>query len=105
MGDNIKILSVNTDDITGGAAIATYRLHQGLQNNGIESELFVMRKVSDDDIVVKPVAATDTGDFFYRSLMPAIDRLPFRKGSYKKNTEYSRRQENYFIWRNKSYKE
>jgi len=74
----MKVLLVSTDDITGGAAIATYRLHQALRNNGKDSELFVMRKNSDDNTVINSVAETDRADFFYRSLIPAIDRLPLK---------------------------
>jgi len=74
----MKILLVSTDDVKGGAAIATWRLHQGLLNKGINSELFVMRKSSDDKSVINSVSKTDRGEFFYRSLMPAIDRLPLK---------------------------
>lgn len=40
----MKILHLSTTDIKGGSGIAAYRLHRGLIDNGIESEMFVQRK-------------------------------------------------------------
>jgi glycosyltransferase involved in cell wall biosynthesis len=37
----MKVLHINKSDITGGAAIAVYRLHQGLLAAGIDSRLMV----------------------------------------------------------------
>lgn len=38
---NMKVLHINQSDIDGGAAIAGYRLHQGLLAQGIDSRLLV----------------------------------------------------------------
>ena len=40
----MKILHLNTSDINGGAARAAYRLHQGLRNIGIDSQMLVQDK-------------------------------------------------------------
>jgi glycosyltransferase involved in cell wall biosynthesis len=37
----MKVLHINQSDISGGAGIAGYRLHQGLLNRGIDSRLLV----------------------------------------------------------------
>ena len=37
----MKVLHINQSDIAGGAAIAAYRLHQGLLDQGIDSRLLV----------------------------------------------------------------
>lgn len=37
----MKVLQINQTDIAGGAAIAAYRLHQGLLDQGIDSRLLV----------------------------------------------------------------
>ena len=37
----MKVLHINQSDISGGAAIAGYRLHQGLLEQGIDSNLLV----------------------------------------------------------------
>jgi glycosyltransferase involved in cell wall biosynthesis len=48
---NMKILQINQSDIAGGAAIAGYRLHQGLLNQGIDSKLLVGSVKTDSDRV------------------------------------------------------
>ena len=44
----MKILTVSATDHIGGAGIAAYRLHQGLQQAGLEAEMLVMRKATAD---------------------------------------------------------
>ena len=44
----MKILHINQSDISGGAAIAGYRLHQGLLAQGIDSKLLVGNVKTDD---------------------------------------------------------
>lgn len=48
----MKILLINSSDINGGAARATYRLHQALLDNHINSQLLVQSKISDDYTVL-----------------------------------------------------
>jgi hypothetical protein len=43
----MNVLHINQSDIVGGAAIAGYRLHQGLLNQGIHSRLLVGAKIID----------------------------------------------------------
>jgi glycosyltransferase involved in cell wall biosynthesis len=47
----MKILHINQSDISGGAAIAGYRLHQGLLEQGIDSKLLVGIVKTDDERV------------------------------------------------------
>lgn len=47
----MKILHINQSDISGGAAIAGYRLHQGLLEQGIDSKLLVGSVKTDDKCV------------------------------------------------------
>ncbi|MBW4481631.1 MAG: glycosyltransferase family 4 protein [Tildeniella torsiva UHER 1998/13D] len=47
----MKVLHINQSDIKGGAAIAGYRLHQGLLQHGINSRLLVGQKQTDDPLV------------------------------------------------------
>lgn len=42
----MKILHVNTHDISGGAARAAYRIHKGLQKTGMDSKMLVKIKLS-----------------------------------------------------------
>ncbi|MBD2295927.1 glycosyltransferase family 4 protein [Anabaena sphaerica FACHB-251] len=47
-------LILSFSDIEGGAARATYRLHQGLQSIGIKSQMLVQKKLTDDQAVSAP---------------------------------------------------
>jgi hypothetical protein len=50
----MKILVISHSDISGGAAKAAYRLHKGLRNSGINSQMIVSRKITDDFTVLGP---------------------------------------------------
>ncbi|MDX2043156.1 MAG: glycosyltransferase [Acidobacteriota bacterium] len=49
----MRILHFSTDDVTGGAAKAAYRLHTALRESGHDSQMIVLQKKSDDDTVVQ----------------------------------------------------
>lgn len=44
----MKILHLNTYDVSGGAARAVYRIHTALRSSGLSSSMLVARKDSDD---------------------------------------------------------
>lgn len=48
----LKILSVNTSDSSGGAARAAYRIHCGVRQLGVNSQMFVKNKQLDDETVL-----------------------------------------------------
>lgn len=47
----MKVLHLNTYDVTGGAALATYKLHRGLRSLGHDSSMVVAYKKSTDPTV------------------------------------------------------
>lgn len=49
--NSIKVLSVCTSDVSGGAARAAYRIHQGVRTLGVDSRMFVKNKGSQDPYV------------------------------------------------------
>ncbi len=49
----MRILHFSTEDITGGAAKAAYRLHTALREAGHQSQMVVLHKKSDDGSVVQ----------------------------------------------------
>lgn len=49
-----KTLHLSSSDINGGAARATYRLHQGLRKIGVDSNILVQEKSSNDLSVIGP---------------------------------------------------
>ena len=48
---NINVLSVCTSDVSGGAARAAYRIHEGVRSQGVDSRMFVKNKGSQDSYV------------------------------------------------------
>jgi len=69
----MKILIVNTSDIVGGAARAAYRLHKSLLASGIDSQMLVQNKSSDDYTVL---TETNKLDKYFNKLRPLLDSLP-----------------------------
>lgn len=49
----MKVLHINTTDITGGAGIAAFRLHNALRKEGIDSFMLVQSKKSENKYVFK----------------------------------------------------
>jgi glycosyltransferase involved in cell wall biosynthesis len=50
----MKILHISTKDFEGGAARAAYRLHEGLEDINVNSQMLVQTKVSDAQTVIAP---------------------------------------------------
>lgn len=81
---SIEPLILSTYDRVGGAAIAAYRLHCGLQQAGVNSKMMVGYKFTNDDTVIK--SSQNLGDQALNFFRPALDSLPL--------TPYPRRQNN-----------
>lgn len=69
----MKICLVNTNDIEGGAARAAYRLHQGLKLIGLDSQMVVQEKFSDDYTVFGANNKLAKG---WAKLAPTVDTFP-----------------------------
>ena len=78
----MKVLIVNTSDISGGAARAAYRLHHALLDADIDSQMLVQTKSSDDYTVIASDGKISKG---MATLRPTFDTLPVR--IYKKRTK------------------
>ena len=82
----MKSLLINTSDIQGGAARATYRLHKGLQEIGIDSKMLVQKKISDDPSVIGPIS------YFGNKMSNVsyfLDRLPLKYYHNYQHTPWS----------------
>jgi glycosyltransferase involved in cell wall biosynthesis len=78
----MKILIVNSSDIYGGAARAAYRLHKALLEVGIDSQMLVKDKKSNDVTVLGPVS------FWFKAISKIsayFDSLPIKL--YKKRSK------------------
>ena len=71
----MKVLHVNALDMQGGAARASYRLHQALLNEGMDSQVLVLEKSSDDFRVIGPISKMKQ---VANNLRPYIDYLPLK---------------------------
>ncbi|NVM20698.1 MAG: glycosyltransferase [Desulfobacterales bacterium] len=69
----MRVLLVNSIDLSGGAARAAYRLHQGLVSIGVDSTMLVQNKTSDDYRVIGPVSKSAKA---LAKLRPTLDALP-----------------------------
>ncbi|WMW23505.1 glycosyltransferase family 4 protein [Methanolobus mangrovi] len=83
----MKPLLINTSDIHGGAARAANRLHNGLQQIGINSKMLVQKKTSNDNSVIGQ-EATIKGPRaskwnFISVTRYLIDRLPLIPYDYR----------------------
>lgn len=75
----MKILLINTNDVSGGAAIAANRLHNAFRKNGIESFMLVQKKQTDDKYIYGSK----------KSLRGNIDGLPKRLYFNRKKIPWS----------------
>lgn len=82
----MKILLLNTNDISGGAAIAAYRLLKGLQQNGIEAQMLVQSKKSNDYSVIGPQTKWQK---IFGKLRPTLDSIPIRFYKQRKKIIFS----------------
>jgi len=78
----MKVLIVNAADIEGGAARAANRLHHALLAEGVETQMLVQSKASDDFTVIGPGTKIQKG---FGKIRPILDSLPVRR--YKKRTK------------------
>ncbi|MEH2173978.1 glycosyltransferase family 4 protein [Nostoc sp.] len=81
----MKILHINTHDINGGAARAAYRLHTGLQDIGLQSQMLVQEKYSNDKTVIAPKIRLFQG---IAKAKLTVESLPLKLYRQKKNTPF-----------------
>ncbi|MBE0472145.1 MAG: glycosyltransferase family 4 protein [Methyloprofundus sp.] len=82
----MKILIVNTSDIQGGAARAAYRLHQALLAEGVDSQMLVQSKSSDDYTVIGPHTKFQKA---MGKMRPTLDSIPVRRYPARTKTLFS----------------
>lgn len=71
----MKIVLLNTHDLQGGAARAAYRLHQGLQSIGLDSQMLVQTKISDDRTVIGSDTKLEKG---WKKIRPILATIPLQ---------------------------
>ena len=82
----MKILLLSTSDISGGAFIAAYRLLKGLQQSGVQAQMLVQSKKSDDYSVIGPQTKRQK---VFSKIRPIIDSIPVRFYKQRKKIIFS----------------
>ncbi|MDX1993567.1 MAG: glycosyltransferase family 4 protein [bacterium] len=85
----MKILFLNTFDQKGGAARAAYRLHQGLRASGIDSQMLVRGKESDNGSVISATRNASITQRLAYVLAPQAERLALRRYPKRKDDPFS----------------
>jgi hypothetical protein len=73
----MKSLILSTYDISGGAARASYRLHRGLKQIGVDSQMLVQAKYSEDKTVIGTSAASGAGRLVSGTRL-ILEQLPLK---------------------------
>ncbi|NMF63050.1 glycosyltransferase family 4 protein [Brasilonema octagenarum] len=84
----MKALILSNSDISGGAARATYRLHQGLQDINFNSQMLVQVKNSDDQAVIGSRSVSGIGQVV-TGLRLILDQLPLKFYDNRVSTTFS----------------
>lgn len=71
----MKALLINSSDISGGAARAAYRIHEGLQGIGLDSKMLVQTKLSDSSAVIAPDTRVERGLALLRPILDSVINL------------------------------
>ena len=82
----MKVLHLNTSDLSGGAARAAYRLHRGLHDIGADSQMLVQDKTSDDRTVISPPTKLNKG---WAKIRPSLNSIPLQLYQKRDCTPYS----------------
>lgn len=77
----MKTLILSATDIQGGAARASYRLHQGFKEIDVDCQMLVQIKYGDDSKVLGASASSGIGNAM-SGLRLTLDRLPLKSCSY-----------------------
>ncbi|NMG06334.1 glycosyltransferase family 4 protein [Brasilonema sp. UFV-L1] len=84
----MKALILSNSDISGGAARATYRLHQGLQDINFNSQMLVQVKNSDNQAVIGSRAVSGIGQVV-TGLRLVLDQVPLKFYNNRVSTTFS----------------
>ena len=80
----MKILHVNYSEIKGGAAIGVNRLHKALKKKGVDSEMLVIEKSTNDPEIHGPKSSFEA---LFSSSKKILSRFLKRKLIKTKNKE------------------
>lgn len=92
----MKILFVNTNDTSGGAARAAMRIMRGVQQSGVEAQMFVKDKYSQSSDVIPLSTYTPSSNWFLDVFKWVIQKFKNRYHMFKWRP-YKRTKQNVFM--------
>ena len=84
----MKTLLISTNDNNPGAARAAYRLHQGLQRIGVNSQMLVQTKQTEDKTVIGSLNSSGIGQVIAGSRL-TLGQLPLKFYPHRDLSKYS----------------
>lgn len=79
----MKIVHINTSDISGGAAIAAHRLHQELLKKNVDSKMLVLNKES-DELTIK-TASKKVDKHLNNKIRNFFEKINFKRYEKREN--------------------
>ena len=92
----MKVLFVNTNDISGGAARAAMRIMRGVQQSGVEAQMFVKDKYSQSSDVIPLSTYAPSSNWFLDVFKWVIQKFKNRYHMFKWHP-YKRTKQNVFM--------
>ena len=92
----MKVLFVNTNDISGGAARAAMRIMRGVQQSGVEAQMFVKDKYSQSPDVIPLSTYNPSSNWLFDIFKWVIQKLRNRYHMFKWHP-YKRTKQNVFM--------
>ena len=92
----MKVLFVNTNDISGGAARAAMRIMRGVQHSGVEAQMFVKDKYSESPDVIPLSTYAPSSNWLFDIFKWVIQKFKNRYHMFKWHP-YKRTKQNVFM--------
>ena len=71
----MRVLHISMSNLIGGAAKAAYRIHKGLIEQGVDSLMYVRRKIGDDPLILGPSGFKEQ---LWSQLTPFAEMIPLK---------------------------
>lgn len=84
----MQVVHVNTTDIHGGAARAAFRLNEALNQNGVDSKMLVLNKISDQKFVYQ-YSDGILNKYFLNNARTFFEHKEIKRSTQRKNISFS----------------
>ncbi len=84
----MKVVHINTSDMNGGAAIAAHRFHLAMLEQGVDSKMLVMSKLS-DEINIETYKNGKAEEVVFSNIRKLINKIPVYRYKNRKDIIFS----------------